>query len=187
MTTRHKLPPAGSQGPARQLFDAISSLQSLSGDGDGGGAKGDRRKIALSRLHAYAASGDGGADPELERILDSEPAVRRDFRRLLGKTASVYMPRVAAASSGEISQRVGGNCRIRFEPSRAEPEQVYVIIEFTVGEGGLPATLFVCDDDDHCDKFPLPRGRDGVIQLLLERESELLAKLRDINTEIYLG
>ncbi len=183
MTTRHKLPPAGSPGPERQIFDAISSLQSLGDDRDEDGG----RKIAFSRLYAYAAGGDGGADPELERILAIEPELRRDFRRLLGKTASIHMPRVAAASSGEISQRGGGNCRIRFEPSRAEPDQVYVIIEFTVGEGGLPATLFVCDNDNHCDKFSLPRGRDGVIQLLLERESDLLAKLRDINTEIYLG
>lgn len=120
-------------------------------------------------------------------MLEGDAGLRRDFRRLLGKTALAYMPRVAAASSGEIRQRSGDNCRIRFEPSRAEPDQVYVIIEFTLGEGGLPVSLFVCDSDNRCDKFPLPRGRDGVIQLLLERDSDLLAKLRDINTEIYLG
>ena len=181
MTPRYKLPPAESEGPARQLFDALGNLQAI-GDADGAGTK-----VTLGRLYRYASSPDGGADSELERLLAENQDLRRDFRRLLGKTAAVHMPRVAAASSGEISQRSGANCRIRFEPSRAEPDQVYVIIEITGAEDFAPASLFVCDSDNLCDKFSLPAARDGIVQLLLERDSDLLAKLRDINTEIYLG
>ena len=181
MTPRYKLPPAESEAPARQLFDAIGNLQAL------GDAEGAEKKVTLGRLYGYASGAEAGADPELERLLAENQGLRRDFRRLLSKTAVVHMPRVAAASSGEISQRSGANCRIRFEPSRAEPDQVYVIIEFTGAEDFALASLFVCDGDNRCDKFSLPAARDGIVQLLLERESELLAKLRDINTEIYLG
>ena len=183
MTTRYKLPSIEAQGPTRQLFDVISNLQSIKTGGDSDKVT----KIAFGRLYAYATGANGDADPELERLLMEDLGARRDFRRLLQKTASAHMPHVAAASTGAISQRAGTNCRIRFEVSRAEPDQTYVIIDLTDGEASAPAALFVCDVEDSCDKFPLPRGRDGVIQLLLARDSELLAKLRDINTEIYLG
>lgn len=181
--TTCKLPPAGALGPARQLFDAISNLQSLEPDGEDGRA----RKIAFSRLYAFATGMDGDDDSELERLLREDLGLRRDFRRLLQKTAKWHVPRVAAASTGGISQRGGVNCRIRFEASRAEPDQTYVIIETTDRDMPTPTALFVCDAADHCDKFPLPRARDGVIQLLLARDSELLNKLLDIDTEIYLG
>ncbi len=180
MTTRYNIPAAEALGPARQLFDAISTLQSL---GDGG----KPAKIAFARLYAFATDPDGGADPEVERLLEEDPDARRDFRRLLEKTAYAYLPRVAAASTGGIGQRTGANCRIRFEASRAEPDQTYVIIEVTDSGEPDPTALFVCDTGDRCDKFPLPRGRDGIVQLLLESDSELLAKLRNIETEIYLG
>lgn len=185
MTVRYQLPPEEGLGLTRQLFDAISNLQGLKPGVEDSKAK----KIAFSRLYAYATGvdGDGDPDPELERMLGEDLATRRDFRRLLQKTAKWHMPQVAAASTGAISQRGGVNCRIRFEISRAEPDQTYVIIEATDSDMPAPATLFVCDVEDRCDKFPLPRARDGVIQLLLARNSELLAKLQDINTEIYLG
>ena len=183
MTMRYKLPPVEALGLTRQLFEAICNLQGLKP-----GAEDSRaRKIAFSRLYAYATGVDGEADPELERLLGEDLATRRDFRRLLQKTAKWHMPQVAAASTGTISQRGGVNCRIRFETSRAEPDQTYVIIETADSDLPAPVALFVCDADDRCDKFPLPSARDGVIQLLLARDSDLLAKLRDINTEIYLG
>jgi hypothetical protein len=180
---RYQLPPPEALGLTRQLFDAISNLQGLKPGGKDSTAK----KITISRLYAYATGVDGDTDPELERLLAENLAMRGDFRRLLQKTAKWHMPQVAAASTGAISQRGGVNCRIRFEISRAEPEQTYVIIEATDSDVPAPAALFVCDLEDRCDKFPLPRARDGVIQLLLARNSDLLAKLQDINTEIYLG
>ena len=183
MTTRYKLPPAEALGLTRQLFDAISNLRELAPDGDDSKVQ----KIAFGRLYAYATGMDGDDDGELERMLADDLPTRRDFRRLLQKTAKWHVPQVAAASTGAIGQRGGVNCRIRFEASRAEPDQTYVIIETTDSDMPAPAALFVCDAADRCDKFPLPRARDGVIQLLLARDSELLAKLRDINTEIYLG
>ena len=182
MTTRYELPPDEALGLTRQLFDAISNLQEFKPYGEDSKA----RKIAFSRLYAYTTGMDGKADPELERMLGEDFGTRRDFRHLLQKTAKWYVPQVAAASTGAIGQRGGVNCRIRFEASRAEPDQTYVIIETTDSDMPAPAALFVCDAADRCDKFPLPRARDGVIQLLLARDSELLAKLRDINTEIYL-
>ena len=183
MTTRYQLPPPEALGLNRQLFDAIINLQGLKPCGEGSKAK----KITISRLYAYATGVDSEADPELERLLGEDLETRHDFRRLLQKTAKWHMPQVAAASTGAINQRVGVNCRIRFESSRAEPDQTYVIIETTDNDMPAPVALFVCDAGDSCDRFPLPQGRDGVIQLLLARDSKLLAKLRDINTEIYLG
>jgi hypothetical protein len=141
MTTRYQLPPPEALGFTRQLFDAIINLQGLKPGGEDSKAK----KITISRLYAYATGVDSEADPELERLLGEDLKTRRDFRRLLQKTTKWHMPQVAAASTGAINQRVGVNCRIRFESSRAEPDQTYVIIETTDNDMPAPVALFVCD------------------------------------------
>ena len=82
--------------------------------------------------------------------------------------------------------RDGAGCRIRFQRSRAEPGQTYVIIELDEGQGARRTTLFVCDAEDRCLKYRLPEAREGVVQMLLDEDSELLRALLDIKTEIFI-
>ena len=183
MTKRIRLPEGAGLDVLRQLFDAIMNLEDVTK------AKGEpfrRRSIAFSRLYTYVTEPGVPEDPELERALEEDPALCADFRRLLEKTAASYLPQVAAASSGTVEQREGQGCRIRFEASRAEPSQTYVIIELSDPEAPMPGALFVCCAEYRCVKFALPPAHDGVIQILLEQDSDLLAKLRDIKTEVFL-
>lgn len=183
MTKRSQLPEDEGLDLMRELFVAIMDLDDIT---KAAAEPFRRRRIALSRFYAYATEPGGPEDPELERALAADPALRADFRRLLEKTAASYLPQVAAASSGTVERREGQGCRIRFEASRAEPSQTYVIIELIDQERPIPGALFVCYADYRCVKFALPPAHDGVIQILLEQDSDLLAKLRDIKTEVFL-
>ena len=183
MTKRSRLPEDEGLDVLRELFVAIMDLDDIT---KATAEPFRRRRIALSRLYTYVTEPGGPEDPELERALEEDPALRADFRRLLEKTAASYLPQVAAASSGIVERREGPGCRIRFEASRAEPSQTYVIIELSDPEVPVPGTLFVCYAEYRCVKFALPPAHDGVIQILLEQDSDLLAKLRDIKTEVFL-
>jgi hypothetical protein len=183
MTKRSQLPEDEGLDALRDLFVAIMDLDDITK------ATTEpfwRRRIALSRLYSFVTEPGAPEDPELDRALEKDPALRADFRRLLEKTAASYLPQVAAASSGTVERREGPGCRIRFEASRAEPSQTYVIIELSDPETPMPNALFVCYAEYQCVKFVLPPARDGVIQILLEQDSDLLAKLRDIKTEVFL-
>lgn len=183
MTKRHQLPDDKHRNISQRLFDILTNLDDLTR------ASGDEprsSKIAISRLYAYATEPEDSEDPELERELERDPTLRADLHRLLEKTAVSYLPQVAAASSGTIKVREGQGCRIRFEASRAEPSQTFVMIELTDRETPIPSHLFVCDAENHCLKCPLPPARDGAIQILLEQGSDLLDRLLDIDTEVFL-
>ena len=183
MTKRSQLPEDESLDVMRELFAAFMDLDDIT---KATAELTRRRRIALSRLYTYLTEPGSPEDPELERALEEDPALRADFRRLLEKTASSYLPQIAAASSGTVEWRDGPGCRIRFEASRAEPSQTYVIIELSDPETPIPNALFVCYAEYRCVKFSLPPARDGIIQILLEQDSDLLAKLRDIKTEVFL-
>ncbi len=183
MSKRYRVPTVKQLDLSERLFDTLSTLQELApeaGDHAGHG------RTAFSRLYAYATEPDQDVDPELERAMADDPGLRRDFRRLLEKIATNHLPRVAAASTGPLEQRVGEGCRIRFEPSRAQPTQVFIVIELTDRDAPAPTVLFTCDSEGRCQKFPLPPARDGVIQILQEKDSELLQGLLDIGKEVFL-
>lgn len=141
--------------------------------------------IGFNRLYDYATGGQD-RDHEVARVLDANPRLRADLRVLLAKVALNHLPEVAAASSGELDVRETDQCRIRFEPSRAEPDQVYLIVELVDRSAPMPSVLFTCTADDRSDRIDLPEGRDGVIQLLLDRSAPVLESLRDHNAEVYL-
>ena len=183
MTKRHQLPDHEHRDRSQRLFDILTNLDDLT---RASGEQTRSGKIAISRLYAYATGSEDSKDPELEQALERDSALRSDLHQLLEKTAVSYLPRVAAASSGTIKVREGQGCRIRFEVSRAETSQTFVMIELTDPETPVPGHLFACDVENHCLKCPLPPARDGTIQILLEQGSDLLDRLLDIDTEVFL-
>lgn len=143
-----------------------------------------RQAIAPSRLYAYAA-GLVAEDAGIEAALAADPRLAADFARLLARTSTWQLPRLAAASSGEDVVRSGDNCRIELRRSEAEPSQVYLIIELAAPEA-LPTRLFVTRGDGQVVSAELPDARDGVIQLLVGADTALVAALRDVGAEIFL-
>ena len=143
--------------------------------------------ISASRLYAYANS--VVEDAEVETELFRNLSARRAYRKYL-ETAAIYRPGIAVAASTEaIPRRRGVGCTVRVEPSQVEPDQYIVIVEIETPPPtaeALPATLVLCDTEDHCHRFPLPPAHRGVIQFIIAEDAEMLALLRDPRTEALL-
>ncbi len=182
MSTRYETPKGDKRALAAGLFVANRQVDTLQGTRD---ERARARPFGMDRLYAYAIE-PGREDAELERELRADPSLGEAFQRILERTALHRLPRVAAASPGTITSRDGAGCRIRLQESRAEPDQTYVIIEVADAAGLSPAHMFIVDAGGQCRKFALPEARNGVIQFLVERQSDLLAGLLDIKTEVFL-
>jgi len=166
---------------AKAALDALSTTDTiLAGSGR------TPAKASPSEMYAYAVDPNFQASPQLRNAINTDPRTRADFHHLLNNTARYHLPQVAAASSGDIESREAGGCKISFRPSRANADQMYVIIE-SIGDNFFsPGVLFVCGDEGQTDRLELPAAQNGRIQLLLERESDMAKGLLNIKTEVYL-
>lgn len=164
-------------GAAKQKFTEFSQVDELLG------AKEISATISPSQLFAYAQGGENAA---VETALREDLGLRRIYRDMVAKGALYYVPEARAASSDDIVSREGKGCRIRMEPSRAEPNQVYVIIELSGDEKILPTTLVVCDIESNCSRFPLPKIRDGVAQIIADKDADLVRLLSNPKTEAFI-
>ncbi len=183
MTIRINLNEGADLDNARQLFESEDTVrQVIRGVAD----RDFRPVIGFRRLHAYATGSGDIEDSELTRALAEDENLRADLHALLAKTALNHLPEVAAASSGELSSRESAGCRIRIEPSRAEPDQAYVIIELVDREAPFPTMLFTFNAEGRSDTLALPEGRDGVVQVLLDADAPVLESLKDHAAEVFL-
>ena len=112
--------------------------------------------------------------------------LRLDLDRLVQRMASWHGPRASAASSGQLEMRTGDGFHIRMKPSRASPDQVYVLIALNGALGRTPTTLVIRSAAGEYIKWPLPQPQSGVIQVLTDEASEALRLLRDPKSELYL-
>jgi len=144
------------------------------------------KAVGFSELYDYAINPEMVPRDELLTALESNTQIRAGFERLLRNTARFRMPQVAAASTGDIDVREASGCRILFRNSRANDSQVYVILELNDPLAPSPTHLFICARDKAYRKLFLPVFQDGRIQLLVDRESDILQGLKDIETEVIL-
>jgi len=163
---------------AADALDALSHVDEILAPAPG--------KIGFAELYAYAVDPAHEPAERMLSALDRDAALRADFQRLLKNTARYYMPQVAAASSGALDSREVDGCRIVFKSSRADPNQLYVIVEATADKTFEPEILFVQFPDGRTRRTELGGGRDGRTQILLDRTSEIAQGLMDINTEVYV-
>ncbi|MEK9752894.1 MAG: hypothetical protein VW338_06745 [Rhodospirillaceae bacterium] len=147
--------------------------------------KGSPSKAQPQALYAYATDPSYQPDATLLRLLHGDARTQADFQRLLENTASYYIPRMAAASSGEIGARETDGLKIQFRASKADAGQVYAILEIADIDA-QPKVLFVKHPDGHLDRLELPAFRDGRVQLLLEGDASAMKGLMDINAEVYV-
>jgi hypothetical protein len=142
--------------------------------------------IAFSRLWRFA-SGQVTHDAELLTALKHDTKLASDFNALLQKVSWSHLPQAAAASTDDdLRLRETDLCAIRIEPSRAEPDQVYVIIELKDAEGTSPRSLITSAADGTLENLELPAPQGGVIQVLLQHDDAVLIALRDHATEVFL-
>jgi hypothetical protein len=140
------------------------------------------RPVLPGRLRAWLVD-PAREDPALEAALAADPGLRAVLRRLAAALAGTELPALAAAARGPVERREGPGCRIRLEPSRAEPSQTYVIVTFD-DPARRPRWLAVFTPDDRCARAALPEVRNGIAQFLVEEGADLLAALRDRDSVI---
>ena len=142
--------------------------------------------VSMSRLYAYAEGRIAYPDPEIETALATSPSLRAANSRLLSAGAVYEFDLARAASDGDLLPRRGEGCNIRYEDSRADRDHVYVVIEIEQ-IGAIPNQLVLFDPDDNCHRFDLPAPRRGIVQLLIDRDSEVLGLLGDPATRVLLS
>jgi hypothetical protein len=144
------------------------------------------RRVGFSDLFAFANDPNREMTPDLSQALRQDSALEADLLHLLDRVAAYHFPRAAAASSGPVAQRDGDLYRIALRPSRAEPSQIYIIIELADLDSVPPELIYVCRPGQPCEKHRLPIAHDGAIQILADLGSSLVEALRDGRAEVFL-
>ena len=148
-------------------------------------ASAENATVSFAEIYAYATDPEIEPSARLLQALSEDGRVRRDFDALLRNTSQYFLPQVAAASSGDVSTREIDGCKITFRSSRADADQIFVIIKL-VDHDARPGSLFICPEGRPTEKVALPAPRSGRIQLLFETDSPILRGLRNIDTEVFL-
>lgn len=181
--TRIRLPRGETAQAAARLFDAADALLALARPPE------QAPSVAFARLRTYAADPGADADPDLERAIEHDPRLGRDYRRLIERQALARIERVRAASTGEaarIRRFPGGT--LELVPSSADPGQIYLVIEWRTD--GLPRCLSVFPAAGSHLRRPLPAPRGRVIQVLLDQteptDAHLIEAIRRLDTELFL-
>lgn len=145
------------------------------------------RPVSFRDLVLWTKGPPGNLPAVYKMALLNDQSLRRDFDRLLARTAEWRCERAAAASSGLLDIREGNGFRLRLKPSKGAEGQVYVLIEFLAGAPDpQPLSLTVCGPEEACERIALPEFQDAVAQILCEEDSEVVRLLRNPKTEIFL-
>jgi len=142
--------------------------------------------ISASRLYAYASGEIAYPQSDLDQALGQNLNLRRAYKSMMSRAAAYYLPQSLAASSDALPTREGEGCRIRLQESRAEPDQIYIIVELTRDRDGTAETLVVCGQDDRLAQIALPSPRNGIAQVIVEKNSEILTLLADPKSEAFV-
>lgn len=172
---------------ARQRFAASELAESVADSAADSTAGGAPKSIPVSRLYAIVTDPGSPMPPDIAAAMLQRPALRAAYRALLAGSASYHVPEAMAASTDVLLlKRRGDGCLIRFLPSRAEPDQVYLIVELDDPGRAMPSALVFCDAEDFCSAVELTGWRNGVAQLIVETSSAILRLARDPKSSAYL-
>jgi hypothetical protein len=144
-------------------------------------------RIDFQTLYTFATDPAAEMSPPLARALKTDRRTRDDLRRLLTRTSDLPpLMQAAASSTAVFANRSGAGFDMTIRESRADANQLYLMIRLRDGAAPPPRTLFVISEIDGCRKIMLPNADDGVVQLLLEAGSDLAVSLCDPKTDVFL-
>lgn len=141
--------------------------------------------VLMAELYDYATQPNFSNFERISKALETDPRLRSDFQSILSRISLISMPRLVAASTDGTKERRAKGCNIRIAPDPARPDETYVIIEFSQQHKVNPGVLFVGREEQAHVRHSLPPSRDGIIQLLMKSDSELVVALRDIDSKIW--
>jgi hypothetical protein len=121
-----------------------------------------------------------------QQLNDNLPA-RRVYRQMIKQISDFHFPQAIAAATDMLPVRNAQGCRIRLQESKAEPDQLYLIIEFSEGVKSVPRKLTVFDAEDNSFGMDLSAPRNGIIQMIIERTEKIATLLSDPKSEAFLS
>jgi len=166
---------------AETIFHALHSLDRLMGKQD----TTTQARPGFTQLYAYAHDPAYAPSSNLLLALSHDLRLRRDFNRLISKQALAAFPRAAAASTGDIQQREEDGFRLTLKPSRADPAQVYLIIE-SIDRDESPHLMFVQTEEEPVYRLVLEEFQDGEAQILLNEQEDIVKALRNFKSDVIL-
>ena len=163
---------------AQSEFRALSQADELMAAQGGG--------VSASRLWAYAQGQLTDDVRDVEQALDQNPAMRKTYMDMIRSAALFSFPEAMAASEADtLPERTDQGCKLSLKPSRAEESQLYLIVELA-DTSKTPRALIVSDQEDRTSLLTLPDARNGIIQVIVEKNSDIVRLLRDPKSEAYL-
>jgi hypothetical protein len=165
-----------------QVFVALKGLQGLAQ----GGA---RRPVLYSEVYHYVHGSHAGDSNRVEMALKSDMRVRRLFRQIVDKQRVATSPSAAVAQdTTTIEQRVGDGFILKFRPSHAKGDQVYVVLEIQASLGISDGQAFslIAVNESSASRINFPPVVDGRTQAILLESDERLKMLRNPELELNL-
>ncbi|MEG3638240.1 hypothetical protein [Magnetococcus sp. PR-3] len=158
------------------LFTALSQQDALRQPVDEQTA----RPIGYTQLMQHI-QGHGPTALAVVRALKQDPKLKALYHQLLQRGSMCYFPAVAAASSGDVQERQADGWKIRWKTSRADENQIYLLIDLKPHMTSTPTKLTVEEE-----RINLPEPVNGTIQLLVESNSGIMQGLRNKDSKVYL-
>ena len=146
------------------------------------GQRGLGQPIAFAHLVLYLEGSDQIDRELVESALGEQLPLRRLFKQLLAQRSSATMLSEARADDGsDVAERECSEFTLIFRPSRADPEQAFVIFRPRSGEDvfGDNGFLLVAELDDTTTSIEFPQPQDGQAQLLLPRDDGRVAVIKN--------
>lgn len=164
---------------ALAALDAESAINALR-DGDASG------RMSFSELFAYVNDPAFIVPGDFDARLKSTPQAQENLLRLMQKAAIISMPRLAAAATdGPVRREVEGAV-LTLMTSKADADQLYLIIELTRTLPRLPKHIVVLSDAFGPRRLALPEFSDERAQIIIGAESEMALALMAPETEVFL-
>lgn len=145
-----------------------------------------KKNITTGMLYEYAIGRDPTSCSLVEAALAHDIRVKENLEFMLSRISLEQMPRVAAASSGDVTTRIGNKFQIELLEPQVELNEQYIIISLMQIAEVPPKLLRMLLVDGTLRDVPLPEPYMNKINLIEEVNSPLVAALRDRKTQIFL-
>lgn len=140
----------------------------------------------MARLLAYADDPDSEDGAEIARLLAADAGLRADFARLAARGALARMAPPAAASAGAVRRRQGNGYALRIEPSHADPDGLYLLVDLPSDDAVRPHVLVLLPVGRAPIVVTLPTEGQGPLQMTIGADSPLVECFGSVDCEAVL-
>ena len=142
--------------------------------------------VGFQDLYSAAVQPEVAIDSRIADALENNPKLRADFETLLQQTGIAWFPAAAAAETGRLDERDEASVLIRIRPSKANENQVYVLIRLKEPSAVQPNAIIGLPPEGSPIKKTLPEAVDNMFQLLMQRDEPLIRAIQDRRSKLSL-